>query len=63
MMTWGLVLVLPLTFPRPQIFLYSACYRILLTMAYRGLLARLGSTKKEARRFLFDRTKSFGPVH
>jgi hypothetical protein len=46
MMTWGLVLVLPLTFPRPQIFLYSACYRILLTMAYRGLLARLGSTKK-----------------
>jgi|TARA_B100000287_G_scaffold219190_1_gene206735 hypothetical protein len=30
---------------------------------YHDNLGHLAETKKEARRFLFDVTKSFGPVH
>jgi len=60
-MTCGLVLVLPLTSTTPAYF-YSTCSEIALTMTNHDTLGRLAETKKEARRFLFDVTKSFGPV-
>ena len=46
MMTWGLVLVLPLTFPRPHYFITSACCQITLTMTNLDTRGRLAGTKK-----------------
>ena len=42
---------------------YSTCYKNVLTITKKAGVVSLAETKKEARRFLFDVTKSFGPVH
>jgi hypothetical protein len=53
MMTWGLVLVLPITFPRPRFFIvYLTCYNIWLTTFIVRNRDSLGKTKKEAQQVL-----------